>query len=93
MFVFYAPDAFGNESFRDFEKAWTAGGWSVRILTRRMALKDRRAKTAPFLKLPWFALLACNPKEDLFCESMWCRPSCAAGVHEVPDRAFVEARC
>lgn len=93
MFVFYAPDSNSCELFRAFEKAWTAGGWSVRILTRRMALKDRRAKTAISLDFPWLALLSCNPKEDLFCESMGCRPNCAAGVHEVPDRAYVEARC
>lgn len=92
-FVYYDPESNAVSLFRDWERAWTAGGWTPRILTRRMAMRDKRAKVSPASRLPWFALLACKPREDLFCESMACRPGNAVGVHEVPDWTYAEARC
>jgi hypothetical protein len=58
-----------------------------------MALKDKRAKTARKAALPWLALLSRAPRGVVLCDSLACRPENAVGVHEVPDKAFVEARC
>ena len=92
-FVYYDPDSDAVNRFRDWERVWSAGGWVPRILTRRMAFKDRRAKTAPVDKLPWLALLSQKVKNDTFCDSLNCRPNNAAGVFEVTNRDYVETRC
>lgn len=86
MFVYYDPDSDAVTRFRDWEKSWAAGGWTPRILTRRMAMKHPRAKLEP-RRLHWHALSVLYPVIPkggfILCDSMLCRPNDAAGVHEI----------
>lgn len=91
--MFYDPDSDAVNRFRDWERAWSVGGWTPRILTRRMAMKHSQFKhevkwnaVTPhrFSMLALGVALSVLPKEGcVLCDSMDCRPNKALGVHEV----------
>lgn len=93
--MFYDPDSDAVTRFRGWEAAWTAGGWTPRILTKRMAMhgaRNRLYNVGPENRA-WMALLTTIGEACLLCDSLDCRPTDAAGVHEVPDKAAIEVRC